>query len=111
MLSISSLGYSINGVEILRDVSLTVTKGQFLGIIGPNGAGKTTLLKLMLGLLSPTAGDVTLFGQSVSSMDPKERARIEAYLSQDVMTSFPYPVLDIVLMGRYSYLRRFGRER
>jgi iron complex transport system ATP-binding protein len=110
MLSISSLGYSINGVEILRDVSLSVTKGEFLGIIGPNGAGKTTLLKLMLGLLTPTSGDATLFGQSVSSMDPKGRARIEAYLSQDVMTSFPYPVLDIVLMGRYSYLPRFGKE-
>ena len=110
MLSISSLGYSINGVEILKDVSLTVRQGEFLGIIGPNGAGKTTLLKLMLGLLTPTTGDVTLFDQPVAKMDPKERARLEAYLSQDVMTSFPYPVLDIVLMGRYPYLRRFGRE-
>ena len=110
MLSVNSVGYSINGVEILRGVTLSIAEGEFVGIIGPNGAGKTTLLKLILGLIRLTTGDVTLYGQSISALAPRERAKLQAYLSQDVMTTFSFPVLDIVLMGRYPYLSRFAVE-
>ena len=110
LLVVESLCYEINGFNILQDVSLGIGEGEFVGIIGPNGAGKTTLLKLMLGLLKPTAGELSLLGDPIATMDPRERAKLEAYLSQDVMTTFPYPVLDIVLMGRYPYLGRFARE-
>lgn len=46
----------------LEDVTLRVTPGEFLVIIGPNGSGKTTLLKTILGLMTPVAGAVRLFG-------------------------------------------------
>lgn len=110
LLRATGLHYSVNEAHILNNVDLAVDDGEFVGIIGPNGAGKTTLLKLLLGLLSPTEGQVFLLGTDLSSLSAGERAKIEAYLSQDVMTSFPYPVLDIVLMGRYPYLGRFSRE-
>jgi zinc transport system ATP-binding protein len=49
-------------VEALRDVSLTIERGQRLGILGPNGGGKTTLIRLLLGELTPTSGRVRVFG-------------------------------------------------
>ena len=55
---------------VLRDISLTVWKGDFLGIIGPNGGGKTTLLKVILGLLPPVSGTIRFYedGQMVPSL-------------------------------------------
>ncbi|WP_020616459.1 ABC transporter ATP-binding protein [Paenibacillus daejeonensis] len=51
---------------VLRDINLTVEKGDIFGLIGHNGAGKSTLLKLIGGLIHPTAGQVKLFGQATS---------------------------------------------
>ncbi len=53
----------------LRDVNLTIRKGERVGIIGPNGSGKTTLLKIIAGITSPTKGDVTVRGKLVSLID------------------------------------------
>jgi ABC-2 type transport system ATP-binding protein len=53
-------------IRALNDVSLTVPKGSAFGLLGPNGAGKTTLVKMLLGILYPTSGSATLFGQPVS---------------------------------------------
>ena len=52
-------------VRALDDISLTIQRGDFLGIIGPNGSGKTTLLRVMLGLASPARGTVRIFGDSI----------------------------------------------
>jgi ABC-2 type transport system ATP-binding protein len=50
------------GIEILRDVNLTVRAGEIYGLIGPNGAGKTTTMAVVVGLLASTAGSVRVFG-------------------------------------------------
>jgi ABC-2 type transport system ATP-binding protein len=52
-------------VQALDDVSLTVDKGEFFGLLGPNGAGKTTTMRMIMGLISPTAGEARVFGQQV----------------------------------------------
>ncbi len=54
-----------NGFRAVRDVSMRVEPGWVLGLLGPNGAGKTTLLRMVLGLIRPTAGRITLFGHEV----------------------------------------------
>jgi len=51
-----------NGVVALDNLSLTLRKGEIVALLGPNGAGKSTAVKLMMGLSSPTAGDVRIFG-------------------------------------------------
>ncbi len=104
------ISYRIGDIPILDSVDLAVDRGEFLGVIGPNGAGKTTLLKIALGVLHPSSGSIRLDERDIALLKPKERARIAAYLSQDISPSFPYPVFDIVLMGRYPYVGRFGRE-
>jgi len=53
--------------ETLHDITLTVPKGQFIGILGPNGAGKTTTINCITGVTSPTSGTVSIFGHDVVS--------------------------------------------
>jgi ABC-2 type transport system ATP-binding protein len=60
-------------VEALRGVSFAVEAGSVTGFLGANGAGKTTTLKVLLGLLAPTSGTATLFGQPVPSRKARER--------------------------------------
>lgn len=58
-LEADGLSFEAGGRRLIDDISLTVGKGECLALIGPNGAGKTLLLKLLHGLLSPSAGDVS----------------------------------------------------
>jgi zinc/manganese transport system ATP-binding protein len=60
----------IDGHNILAAVSFAIRAGEFIGVLGPNGAGKTTLMRAILGLLSPTAGDLRVFGRAPRRGDP-----------------------------------------
>ena len=99
------LGYSRRDI-VLRDIDLTISRGEFLGIVGPNGSGKTTLLRTFLGLLKPVAGEVTIGdGTPVRYGYVPQRETVD--------TLFPIPVEEIVLMGRYGRIgpvRRPGAE-
>ncbi len=65
-LDIVGLGKSYpGGVAAVTDVSFRVETGQVLGLLGPNGAGKTTTLRMVMGLITPTAGEIRVFGQLV----------------------------------------------
>jgi len=66
-------------VEALRDVSLEVAPGEIMALVGPNGAGKTTALKLLVGLLTPTAGEAWTGGYDVRRQ-PFEAKRCLAFL-------------------------------
>ncbi len=59
---IRNLSKSFQGSEVIRNCSMTVEKGSIYGFLGKNGAGKTTVFKILLGLLQPTAGEVTVLG-------------------------------------------------
>jgi len=75
--------YDLDGPPALQHVSLTIRRGQSVGIVGPTGSGKSTLVDVLLGLLSPTSGRVLIDGQP---LDGRERAwqRQIGYVSQDV---------------------------
>src|SRR5579872_5628057 len=60
-------------VTALQDVSLNVRKGELLAVLGPNGAGKTTAIRLLLGLSTPAAGQVTVFGQNPRHVATRRR--------------------------------------
>jgi putative ABC transport system ATP-binding protein len=62
-------------VKALTDANLRVNKGDFLALMGPSGSGKSTLLHLMAAMDRPTSGDITVFGQSLKSLNDAEIAR------------------------------------
>ncbi|OPY03392.1 MAG: High-affinity zinc uptake system ATP-binding protein ZnuC [Syntrophorhabdus sp. PtaB.Bin184] len=107
-----NLSFRFNGVEILSDIAFTLEKGEFLGIVGPNGSGKTTLIRLLLGLIKPTGGMVTIFGQSG---DVFREWRKIGYLPQKIAAfnpHFPATVEEIVALGLLSgksFPRRVAR--
>jgi branched-chain amino acid transport system ATP-binding protein len=75
VLRVEHLALTIGGARIIEDVTLAVARGEMLGVIGPNGAGKTTLFNLISGLMSPTAGTVSLNGRDVTAEPIHKRAR------------------------------------
>jgi len=81
---------------VLRDISLTLWKNDFLGIIGPNGGGKTTLLKAILGLLKPSEGNIVFYenGRIINALKI-------GYLPQinQIDKNFPISVFEVVASG------------
>lgn len=61
-------------VEVLKDINLTINRGEFVTIMGPSGSGKSTLLYLMGGLDKPTAGKINILGQDIAAMTDKEQS-------------------------------------
>src|ERR1700710_1595418 len=101
----AQLGYGHRDI-ILRDVNLSIDRGEFLGIVGPNGSGKTTLLRTLLGLLKPISGTVRIGdGTALRYGYVPQRETVD--------TLFPIQVEEIVLMGRYGRIgpvRRPGKR-
>jgi manganese/zinc/iron transport system ATP- binding protein len=86
---------------VLLGVSLSIQRGEVVGIIGPNGAGKSTLLRTLVGLIAPNTGEIRLLGGPVRS----HRHRV-AYLPQreGIDWTFPLLVEDLVMLGRIPHL-------
>lgn len=99
-LDVSGLTVRYNGAFAIQDVSFQLTRGERVAVVGPNGAGKSTLFKVIAGVLSPTKGEVKIYGQG-----PGGHICI-AYVPQrsQVDWSFPVNVSDVVMMGRIGKL-------
>jgi len=88
MLEIKNLHASVNGVEILKGIDLTVKAGEVHAIMGPNGSGKSTLAQVLAGreTYEVTAGSILYDGKDLTEMAPEERAR------EGIFLAFQYPV-------------------
>jgi len=106
---IRHLGFSYGERRVLDDVSLSVEKGETIGILGPNGSGKTTLLKILSAVLSGS-GNIELNGKDIRSYERRELSRLFAVVPQESQVNFPFTVAEIVLMGRASHHNPFGLE-
>jgi len=92
----------------IEGVSLKVSPGELVSIIGPNGAGKSTLLKLIHGTLKPIKGRVLVDGRNVHGLSPGERAKILGFVPQSHVPTFPFKVLDFLLLGATPEFGPFG---
>ncbi|MEI1422916.1 ATP-binding cassette domain-containing protein [Bacillus cabrialesii] len=97
--------------KLINNVSLTVEKGEFLGILGPNGSGKTTLLHLLTGTLPAKEGGVYLAGKPLTDYKPKELAQIMAVLPQKTDQAFTFTVKETVAFGRYPFQTGLFRQQ
>lgn len=106
----TGITFSYTTDEVIKDISLTLEHGEFISIIGPNGAGKSTILKILCGILKPKKGDVFIFDKNIEDISSKICAQQIGFVPQETLFSLNFCVEDIILMGRYPYLRTFERE-
>lgn len=90
----------LGGREVLAGIGLTVRAGEVLALVGPNGAGKSTLLAALSADLPAASGEVRLDGRPVGDWPAPELALRRSVLPQSAALAFPFPVADVVRMGR-----------
>ena len=104
LFEVKNISFSYEDEEIFSDISFSIDKGDVLCILGPNGTGKTTLIKCLNGLHETDSGEILINGQNIKKLSFKEISKHIGYIPQSHIPSFPFTVLDVVLMGRSPYL-------
>ena len=110
VIEIKNLSIGYENKVVISDANAAIKQGEIVGIIGCNGAGKSTFLKTIRGLLPKKSGEVLYFGKPLEEYDDKELACRVAYLQQHVEVGFGYTGRDIVLAGRYPYMKWWEKE-
>ncbi|MEK4511697.1 ABC transporter ATP-binding protein [Paenibacillus anaericanus] len=108
IIELNDVSFSYNDQKVISDFSFVVKERDFVGVIGSNGAGKTTLLRMMVGLLKPTKGEISMFGQPIRRFRDWDRI---GYVPQKNAFNplFPATVREVVLSGLYSNKMMFRR--
>jgi zinc/manganese transport system ATP-binding protein len=101
ILAVDGVSVTLSGREILRDVTFHISAGEFTGLIGSNGAGKTTLLRVILGLITPSAG-------TVSVESGTQRRPLIGYVPQRITLDPDMPLRARDLVGLGIDGQRFG---
>ncbi len=109
IIEIQGLNFGINDNKILKNISLCIKAGEFVGLIGPNGAGKTTLLKCINGI-NKADGVIKIKDMPIEKLSDKKLAKDVSLMHQNTAISFPFAAIEVVMMGRYPYLKRLQRE-
>ncbi|HXP56743.1 MAG TPA: metal ABC transporter ATP-binding protein [Streptosporangiaceae bacterium] len=101
LLRLDGVTVRLGGREVLHDVGFTIRPGEFTGLIGPNGAGKTTILRVILGLLPPSAGTVTVAGRPIGGHRHRRGESVIGYVPQKLLIEpdMPLRVRDVVALG------------
>src|SRR4051812_5426341 len=105
MLEVRDLTKRYAGIPVVDHVSFKIHRGETLGYLGPNGAGKSTTVKMIIGLLEPTSGEITLDGRNIHK-DPEARKAFQRRIGYVPEEPHLYPHLS----GR-EYLQLAGRLR
>lgn len=102
MLEITNLDAGYGFLQVLWDVSLHVSEGEFVALVGPNGAGKTTTLRAVAGLVEPKAGEIIFDGQSMLDV-PAHKSCQEglAFISENLNLFTGMSVRDNLLLGAF----------
>ena len=100
MLSLLSISKNFGGLQVLQNVTLTVSERGIVGLIGPNGAGKTTLFNLITGLLTPSEGSINFLGRQLNGLAPYQITRCGvARTFQNIRIFKEMSVLENVLVA------------
>jgi len=102
-LEVANLTAGYGGAPIISEVEFKAKRGQMTAIVGPNGAGKSTLLKVVVGIIRPSQGKVTLHGKDVTGMPPEKLVREGISYVPQVANVFPsLTVRENMEMGGYA---------
>lgn len=109
-LEAKNISIDIAGKSIVKDISISASKGEFVGIIGPNGCGKSTFLRSIYRAIKPKSGTIYLDGKDISKISFKESAKRVAVVGQFNNVNFDFTIEQMVMMGRTPYKRYMDRE-
>ncbi len=109
-LNVQGVGWPVDAQRIIDDVLLSVERGCFVGLLGPNGSGKSTLLRCIYRSLKPDSGTITLDGEDLLAMPPRDAARRMAVVLQESPIQFDFTVQEMVLMGRTPHKNAFDPD-
>ena len=107
MIDIKKINYSIDGTQILDNISFKFGKGKFYGILGPNGSGKTTFLDVLSGYKEAMDCEIYIENKELKEYSYLELAKKIAIVPQKFDIAFPFSVEEILEMGRYPYKKKF----
>lgn len=108
ILKTEGIGFSVNQKALLRNVSLEIPEGSFVGLIGPNGCGKSTLLKTIYRAYKANEGVVYLDGRDMKGLSNREMAKRMAVVTQEHDISFDFSVMEMMMIGRYAHRKAFS---
>ncbi len=110
IIEVKDVSFFYDGDEkVLRNITLAIHRGDYIGLVGPNGAGKTTLLKIMLNLLAPKSGTVKLFGQDIRVFKNWQKIGYVPQKAVNFDVNFPATVSEVVFMGINTKIKLFNR--
>ncbi|MFA6015170.1 MAG: ATP-binding cassette domain-containing protein [Gallionellaceae bacterium] len=101
----NNLQKSYSGQRVVNDLNLSINKGECFGLLGPNGAGKTTTLRMLLGLIAPDSGSVTLLGLPVPQAAREARIRVGVVPQMDNLDPDFTVAENLLVYGRYFGLK------
>lgn len=99
ILRLEKISFSYVNSDVVKDISFSINKGDFVGLIGPNGSGKTTLLKIILGILTPQKGSVYLFEEDLKTFNAWGKVGYVPQKATNIEKNFPATVSEVVSMG------------
>jgi len=111
ILEVSGVACAYDGTEVLSDVTLRLSPGDFVAVAGPNGSGKSTLIRALSRVLRPRLGSALLDGSDLYAIPARQAAQAIAVLPQETSVEFEFSCEEVVLMGRAPHLGRFETER
>lgn len=117
IVQVQNVSYRYDKEYVLENINLSIEKGSFLAIVGPNGSGKSTLLKLMLGLLKPQKGSISLFGQEIGKFRDQQKIGFVSQKANSFNTGFPATVFEVVAsgltkkLGLFKFLNKSHHEK
>lgn len=101
-----TVGY--DGIPLIREIQITLKRGEILTLIGPNGAGKSTILKSIIGQLSLLAGTVLVENARLDALSEIERAKKVSVVLTERIHPEMMTCMEVVEMGRYPYTGKLG---
>jgi branched-chain amino acid transport system ATP-binding protein len=108
ILQLEGLEVAYDGVPAVRDLSLSVGRGEIVGLIGPNGAGKSTTLHAVMGLVKAAGGDIRYSGRSIRGRAPEKIAQAGVALVPEGRRIYPHLTVDENLKLGFAAARRRG---
>ena len=110
IVEVQNLNYIIDEITILKNISFTINRGDYIAVVGPNGGGKSTLINTILGLNKDYQGKISLFGEDLQQFDSWSKIGFLPQRVVEVDSKFPITVYETVKLGRMKNFKKFWRD-